>query len=120
MVMTIARAGWFLLRKNVESESIGLGPLGPRHSYRSGATIDDADGVLARCQTGHLTHQLLGLARARGGKVRRRASLAVNLDLDLSIPRFFRGVDRNTGAGERRRPGITGRGTGGEILVVVS
>ena len=54
------------------------------HSDRSRATIDDADGVVARSQTGHSGYRLLGLARARRGQIYCRAGLAVNLNLDRS------------------------------------
>ena len=54
------------------------------HSDRSRATIDDADGVVARSQTGHSGYRLLGLARARRGQIYCRAGLVVNLNLDRS------------------------------------
>src|ERR1039457_6948139 len=76
--------------------------------------------MFAECQTTDFTHHLLGLARARGGQIRRRARLTVNLNLDLSGSRFFRSDNRDVAAGERTTPDITGRVAGGEIVVEVA
>src|ERR1035437_9949591 len=76
--------------------------------------------LVVRSQTGHLTDNLLGLARAGSGQIRRRTRLAVNLNFDLSDSGFFRGDNRNAAAGERTTPDITRRVAGGEVIVEVA
>src|ERR1039457_2669264 len=76
--------------------------------------------MFAGCQTVHFIYNLLGLARASCGQVRRCARLAINLNFDFSGARFFRRDDLDAAAAEWTAPDIAGSAAGGEVVVEIS
>ena len=90
------------------------------HRHPPGPAVDDADGMIAGCQTTNLTHDLLRLAVSSRRQIRRRPSLTVNLHLDFPGAGFFRSDYRDAASSERTTPNVAGCVAHEKVIVEIA